>query len=168
MMNTLQRGIWSGFLATGPMTLMMFELQKNLPPKEKSPLPPASLTNHFLQFLKLDNKVTSHQRAHLTMLSHFSYGAASGALYALLTNKWKAKPWVKGSGFGLGVWALSYLAWIPSLHLRPSAFRMPMKRNLLMIASHLVWGACLGFAENELRRSGLEMLDGQRKAVAAE
>lgn len=168
-MNTFQNGIWSGLLATGPMTLAMFRMQESLPATEKSPLPPATLTSQITSVVGVDQKVSTKFRPDLTLLSHFSYGAAGGLLYSFLRReKVGGSPVLNGSLFGLGVWAASYMGWIPMFGLRASAYKMPVKRNALMVLSHLVWGASLGIAQNKLMKFGGQMLDGHRKAPRAE
>lgn len=168
-MNTFQNGIWSGLLATGPMTLAMFRMQESLPKSEKSPLPPATLTSEITGAVGLDQKVPAQFRPDLTMASHFGYGATGGILYSFLSKRApEASPLLKGSLFGMCVWAASYLGWIPAFGLRASAYKMPAKRNALMIMSHLIWGASLGLAEKEMRKFGNQMLDGHRKAPLAE
>jgi uncharacterized membrane protein YagU involved in acid resistance len=167
-MNTAQNGIWAGLLATGPMTLGMFALQKRLPQGEKSPLPPATLTSQTMAQVGIDQKLGKNPRENLTMLAHFGYGAACGLLYALFSKKITSRPLVKGSLFGIGVWAASYAGWLPMLGFRANAFNMPAKRNGLMVAAHLIWGACLAFAENEMQKFGDQMLNGRNKAPLAE
>lgn len=167
-MNTAQNGIWAGLLATGPMTLAMFALQRQLPASQKSPLPPATLTSQITETVGIDQRLNLNRREDLTMISHFGYGAACGLLYALGLKKFKASPLLKGSLFGLGVWATSYMGWIPAFSLRANAYNMPAKRNGLMVLAHLVWGASLAFSENEMRKFGNQMLDGHRKAPLAE
>ena len=67
-----------------------------------------------------------------------------------------------------GIWAVSYLGWIPVSGLRANAFKMPARRNGLMILAHLIWGVSIAFSEKEMRQSGDQMLDGHRKAREAE
>ena len=168
-MNTAENGIWSGLLATGPMTLAMFALHNKLPNVEKSPLPPATLTSQFTSLFGLDQKLSQNPRENLTMLSHFGYGAACGLLYAFGFKKLHPhSALLKGTLFGLGVWASSYMGWIPAFGLRANAYQMPAKRNGLMILAHIIWGASIGLAEFEMRRFGNQMLDGHRKASQAE
>lgn len=168
-MNTAQNGIWSGLLATGPMTLAMFALHRQLPSAQKSPLPPATLTSQITSLFGIDQRLKQNPRENMTMFSHFGYGATCGLLYALGFKKWMARsPFINGSLFGLGVWAASYMGWIPAFGLRANAYKMPVKRNGLMILAHLIWGVSLGIAENEMRRFGNQMLDGHRKAPQAE
>jgi hypothetical protein len=49
-----------------------------------------------------------------------------------------------GTLYGLVVWGASYLGLVPALGLLSPATRHPRRRNALMIAAHLVWGAALG------------------------
>lgn len=166
-MNTVQNGIWSGILATGPMTLAMFSMQRSLPESEKSPLPPATLT--FESTKLVAKKVSPSARADLTMLSHFAYGISCALIYSAAQKLApKAPAIVKGGVFGLGVWAISYLGWTPLAGFRASAPNMPARRNAMMIAAHLVWGAALGYSEQVLRESGNQMLDGRRRARKGE
>jgi putative membrane protein len=59
---------------------------------------------------------------------------------------------VKGIGFGLLVWAGSYLGLLPALGLLSPATQHAPQRNLLMIAAHLVWGAVLGAVTDRLQQ----------------
>jgi uncharacterized membrane protein YagU involved in acid resistance len=77
------------------------------------------------------------------LISHFSYGAAIGALYGLLEKKVPLPALVKGIIFGLVVWAASYLALLPLLGMSESGQREPGRRNLMMIAAHIVWGSTM-------------------------
>ena len=46
--------------------------------------------------------------------------------------------------FGLGVWAVSYLGWIPALGLLPPPYRDNPRRAWTTLTAHLVYGAVLG------------------------
>ena len=52
--------------------------------------------------------------------------------------------------YGLGVWAMSYLGWIPAARILTPAHRHPLRRNLLMIAAHIVWGLTLSKSLKEM------------------
>jgi uncharacterized membrane protein YagU involved in acid resistance len=56
--------------------------------------------------------------------------------------------------YGLGVWALSYLGWIPAARILAPAYRHPVRRNLLMIAAHVVWGLTLSKSLKEMEDAG--------------
>lgn len=160
-MNLLFRGVWSSVMATSSMTMAMFEAHKHLPEDEKSPLPPAVLTQDVQEKTSLDFNTSPELQEELTMISHYGYGALGGIVYAALAAKSKTHPVIKGSLFGLSVWAGSYFGLIPGLNLTPSAAQMTKKRNLMMALAHIAWGASLGFAEQELRQKGQKLLDGK-------
>ena len=167
-MDSIRSGFWSGILATGPMTFAMFRMQQALPKKERSPLPPATLTSHATHALNIDDKLSKGAHADLTMLAHFGYGASCGVAFALFQKLFRLPRVASGGVFGLLVWAFSYAGWIPVFNLRTAVQKMPPKRNAMMILSHIVWGASLGYAFKEMSHFGNEMLDGRRKAPAAE
>lgn len=167
-MNAFSRGFWSGMIATGPMTLGFFRFFKKLPPGQKSPLPPATLSYQSSEAVNLGKHLDSDDEVTLAMSSHFAYGAGCGVVYAETFSRLPGPPVVKGSIFGLGVWAASYLGWTPLLGFRASAPNMTKERNWMMIASHIVWGASLGYAEDALRERGHQMLSGHKKAALAE
>ena len=161
-LDAFSRGVFAGAIATGPMTLALFESFRRLPRSEKSPLPPATLT---YESLKPENETFE---AWSTMAAHFAYGAGTGALYSVTMAKLEVNPVLKGTAYGLLVWAGSYMGWTPALGFRARATNMSTKRNAMMIAAHVVWGASLAYADERMRTEGLTMLAGHKKAVAAE
>jgi uncharacterized membrane protein YagU involved in acid resistance len=132
--STVINGFLAGVLATAPMTVAMVAMHRRLPLLQRYPLPPRILTW----------RVTGHAGTTPTLLCHFAYGGGAGAVYALTVGRLRGAPLGKGVGYGLLVWAGSYLGLLPALGLYPSATKAPAKRNLLMIAAHVVWGAILG------------------------
>lgn len=74
------------------------------------------------------------------MVAHFSYGAAMGALFGLVTARPSA---ARGMLFGLGVWAVNYAGVLPKLGLMPRARFDRPGRPTSMILAHLVYGATL-------------------------
>lgn len=90
---------------------------------------------------------------HRALAAHFAFGAATGALYGAATSHKHVSPGItSGVMFGLGVWAASYLGWVPLTGLMPPASQQPAQRNAMMVASHIVWGAALGAAVLAMRR----------------
>ncbi len=63
-------------------------------------------------------------------------------------------PALAGAGFGLAVWAGSYLGWLPAAGILRPATEHPPRRVALMIAAHLVWGASAGLALGALSGAG--------------
>jgi hypothetical protein len=69
--------------------------------------------------------------------AHLAYGAATGALLGLAAERPRV---ATGAAYGVLIWAASYFGWVPALRLLKPANAHPQRRNLLMIAAHLVWG----------------------------
>lgn len=167
-MKAAQIGAWSGIFATSTMTLGFLRFFKMLPYSQRSPLPPATLASETLQMVGLNQRLETDGRENAALISHYGYGVASGILYSLLPPSVRKSPILSGLGFGCAVWGLSYFGWIPVFGFRASGPKMPARRNLLMLAAHLIWGGTLGYAQAELRKNGRQIFDGNRKAIAAE
>jgi len=59
-------------------------------------------------------------------------------------------PISNGVTYGLGVWASSYLGWLPAAGLHPPAHGESGGRNGMNIGAHVVWGAVLGLLTEQL------------------
>jgi hypothetical protein len=100
------------------------------------------------------------------MAAHFAYGAAMSSLVAVAPGA--AAP-IAGAGYGLLIWAGSYLGWLPSMHILKSATRHPPQRNALMGAVHLVWGEGRSVTLRELLRAQTEVFaDGELRDARAD
>src|SRR5690606_35446159 len=112
---------------------------EHLPVDEQYPLPPREIVDRTIDVEQEGAARTA------TMLSHFGFGAVAGLLYALpLVNR------VGGPSYGLGVWAASYLGWLPAFRILAPATDHPAQRNLLMLAAHVVCGLALAKCVEQL------------------
>jgi hypothetical protein len=139
----------AGFVATLPMTAAMSRLHARLPRRERYPLPPREISESLPAF-GLPPSVA-------TLAYHFLYGAAAGSLFAALSDR---RDPATGAVFGVAVWGASYLGWIPAGRILAFGSRHPARRNSLMLAAHLVWGAALAAGLKELeaaRRSAFSL-----------
>ena len=144
-MNRILLGALAGLAATGPMTLAMKLMHEQLPSEERYPLPPRQVTEGLAEKAGVNEELGEEERRAATWASHFGYGAACGALYgALAGGRLDANPVLAGVGFGVAVWAGSYLGWLPAAGILSPATEHPARRNALMIAAHVVWGATTG------------------------
>lgn len=143
-MHRTTAGLLAGLTATLPMTAAIWAIHRHLPWHERYPIPPRQITLRLAQRAGLKHKLDQPQRTVATYTSHFAYGAIVGALFALLTPRLPGTPLPKGALFGLAVWAGSYQGWLPAANILPPATRQPARRNAMMIAAHLVWGAVTG------------------------
>jgi hypothetical protein len=138
-MNATLRGALAGAAATLPMTVAMKAMQRALPPHEQYELPPQSLSAAAPRRAGAPAEVSRAARRGW-LVPHVGFGAAAGALLAVLTRR-RGADLAAGTAFGLAVWAASYLGWIPALELPQAGTDEPPRRNAMMMASHLVWGA---------------------------
>ena len=143
-MNNLMLGALAGLAATLPMTAAMNLMHRRLPRGERYPLPPRQVAMRLTEKAGVREHLDEGERKALTVAGHFAYGAAVGALYAPLARHVPLAPPLAGATYGLAVWAVSYLGWLPATGLISPATDHPARRNALMIAAHLVWGVAAG------------------------
>jgi hypothetical protein len=117
-------------------------------------LPPQDIASELVERSPLEDEVHRRGRTILGWLLHFGFGAAAGALYAVLRRRFgPALPGpAAGIPYALLVWALSYLGWVPALRFLPSALDDRPGRPLTMIAAHVVFGLLLEWLVVRLRR----------------
>ena len=120
----------------------MVMMRRWLPWWQQGPLPPHEVTRKTLKVAGLEQIDEAHHDK-ATVAGHFGYGAVTGTLYPVV-NKLPLPRLLKDVLFGLGVWAASYLGWIPAIGLLGSATKRPRSRNALMIIAHMIWGVATG------------------------
>lgn len=154
----LLTGALGGLVGTAAMTAAMRRMHGRLDNAERYPLPPREIIQSVARQTGADRGAAEGELQDLTLGAHFAYGAAAGALYAV------ARPsdeLVAGAGYGLLVWAASYLGWIPGVAILEPATRHPLRRNGLMLAAHVVWGATTALTIRELERAEAEVFAGR-------
>lgn len=150
-MNRYLAGAVAGTLATVPMTAVMLALFSRLPKAQKYPLPPYEITMMVTRRAGgLDRLMSQRARTFASLLAHFGYGACTGALYPYLGTENSRHPALWGGTYGVAVWVLSYLGWIPAARILRPATEHPARRNSLMIVAHLVWGAATALISQRL------------------
>ena len=145
----------AGLVATAPMSAVMLGLRRLLPRVEQYALPPRQITVAATRKAGVEEHFDEPVSSLMTVLAHFGYGAAAGALYAPLSRRAPLPPVAAGIAYGLVVWTTSYLGLLPALGLISPAINHPARRNALMIVAHVVWGAALALL--------LERLDAQAR-----
>ncbi len=143
---------FAGFVATVPMTLFMLLMQRLLPRWQQYALPPERITNELGERADVAKHMDEQERVGAALVSHFSYGTAMGYLYTPFAQKVALPSALKGAIFGLIVWIGSYLGLVPALKMSEAAPLQPVRRNLLMIAAHLIWGISLGITASFLEK----------------
>lgn len=151
-MDRVLAGAIAGLVSTAAMTAAMEAMFRALPDRERYPLPPREITEDVTERTGTATALDERQHRELALASHFAYGAAAGAVYAPLARAASLPPALGGIGYGLAVWAVSYLGWIPALRILRPATEHPARRNALMLAAHAVWGLTTGLAADRLTR----------------
>lgn len=144
-------GATAGLIGTIPMTIFMLAMHRFLPKWQQYALPPQEITDELADRADLEKHMDKKQRLGAALISHFGYGAAMGAAYSLISKRIPLPYLLKGTLFGLVVWVASYLGLLPALGISQSADEEPVRRNLLMIAAHVVWGSTTGILAGILR-----------------
>lgn len=142
-------GAIAGFVGTAAMTAAMRRMHGRLPAHERYPLPPREITETVAE---PRGETTAED---LSLAAHFAFGAVTGSLLGAPEGKMSLG---RGLAGGLAVWTASYFGWVPAADILKSAHRHPLRRNALMIAAHLVWGATTALTARELARSRETML----------
>jgi hypothetical protein len=168
-------GAAGGFVGTIPMTILMKVAERRLPPHEQYALPPKRIATHLADAAGIEDDPAGLKELHphwdaKTYAGHFAYGTTTGAAFGAMWSLSPSPPSVAtgigtGIAFGLGVWAASYLGWLPAVGLHPPATREPAERNALMIAAHVVWGGTLGFIVGRALSDNGGALSGDGDAV---
>ena len=147
MIRPLIQGALAGLAATAPMTAAMMLGHRRLPWHERYPLPPRQITMRVASAVGVRKYLDEDKKRGMTLVAHYGYGAAMGTLFGAMTGTAsKDQPACnigQGMAFGLGVWAAGYLGLLPALGIFRPATQHPTRRNLLMVGSHVVWGASL-------------------------
>jgi hypothetical protein len=146
------RGAVAGICATLPVTAVMILIHRRLPWYERYQLPPEKITGELADALDLEAVQTEPARTIATAVAHLGYGAGAGSVYGGTTGALNGNP-VAGVTYGLAVWAGSYFGLMPALRLHEPATRHPWRRNAMMAAAHVVWGASLAAVLGRLNRS---------------
>ena len=143
-------GAGAGSVGTVPMTLFMLGAHRLLPGWQKYALPPEKITQEAAE--RADIELNKPQLLGASLVAHLGYGASMGSLYNTFAKRVKLPAIVKGAVFGIVVWGASYLGWLPSASFSEAASDEPMKRNLLMIGAHIIWGMTTAVVTDQIER----------------
>jgi hypothetical protein len=131
-------------LATIPMTISIWVMERLLLRSERYPMPPlGQSTNSLAEKAGLSRTKNAPPHKAVTGFSHFSYGGTCGAVYGVIAPRLPGPPVVSGMLYGVGVWLASSMGWLPALGILPPATEQPRGRTTVMILAHLVWGAVM-------------------------
>lgn len=147
--RALADGAASGLVATVVMTGVLLAARR-LGLVDR-PAPEAVVTG-MLEQVGLEEEVRPPARTGLVTAAHLGYGAALGAGFSAIAGRIGRVSSLHGAGFGLVVWTVSYLGWLPAVGIFPRPSRQGAGRHVENVAGHLVYGASLGWMTARLRR----------------
>ncbi len=147
-------GAIAGLVGTMAMTAAMRRMHERLPPEERYPLTPREIIDSTSE--QAGAALPNEAAKDVTTAAHFAYGAASGALLGVANVMLGP---MSGATAGVGVWLASYMGWIPGARILKPATEHPPRRNLLMLAAHVVWGVSTAKAMRELVAARETILD---------
>jgi uncharacterized membrane protein YagU involved in acid resistance len=133
------------------MALVMYVLHRRLVPRRRATIPPREITSNVLDTAGVGQRLPDEAHDAATTVAHFGYGAATGTVFGALRPDFERNPLRDGVLWGIAVWAVSYLGWLPATGLFGPPREQPRNREAVMVAAHLLWGAGLGFAGREIR-----------------
>jgi uncharacterized membrane protein YagU involved in acid resistance len=112
--------------------------------------PPRTITYRLERAIGLRHQLDREAFTVTWVIAHLAYGAGFGAIFRLLTRLVGRPSPLAGAMYGAGLWAISYLGWLPALGLFPKPADSPGPRRATMIAAHLVYGLALAIAQRGL------------------
>jgi uncharacterized membrane protein YagU involved in acid resistance len=153
-MLSVPKTVVIGLISTTAMTVAMQFLYKELPPNEQYPLPPEEIAT-VAEIKVCGVRLNNAQHIVWTYLSHYGYGMILAVIYSRLAKRLPFTAAINGISYGLTVWTISYLGWLPAFHVLRSATKFPSARRTLMIVAHIVWGMVLGLLTDKFQNSGI-------------
>jgi hypothetical protein len=167
-------GSASGTAATIPMTAAMELLRYATLRSKAGTFPPRQVALGMIEQAGLKKALRPFGEPGLiaiTTATHFGFGGVAGGLYGMAmsllqrrgpgssshsTDKPKPNSKTKaaaiGACFGLGVWTSSYFGWLPALGIIKPQGDFPIRKNIILGCSHLVWGAATGLLFHQLEQ----------------
>ena len=147
-MQQFVRGGLAGLAATVPMTVV---IAAGRAAGLMGTPPPVEIVENVAEQAGEDPDRDSPAFQASWIAAHLGYGAACGALYALMRPLLPRSDVAAGLLFGGAVWGVSYMGVMPALDLYPSAKDDSEPRQAVMVAAHAVFGMALASIDSRLR-----------------
>lgn len=146
----LVRSLASGAVAGGVATAVMTGAMGAMAAATRGPLAPKQVTGWLVERTH-SARVEDPARTVLTMVNHFGYGSALGALYGLLRRRSRASL-ASGVAYGVMVWAVNYAGLLPALGVVREPATDDTTHAVRIHVAHWVYGAAIGTVLARIRR----------------
>lgn len=139
-------GAVAGGIATTAMTVFMKLAQWTGLYRDE--IPPKKITGRALAAVGARARLDEEAETALTAAGHWAFGMLGGALFGGLHKllRLPIPTFVHGIIFGLLVWLVSYLGWLPAAGLLRHPAHQRRDQALMPLLAHVVYGASLGAA----------------------
>lgn len=107
-----------------------------------SKVAPEHITEAALDAADIDSPEPTDNAA--ATVSHLAFGAANGALFAVVRPRLPGGPIVGGLGFAGVLLLASYEGWVPAAGILPPLHAQTTGGRWTLIAGHVVYGTVLG------------------------
>jgi XapX domain-containing protein len=158
-MNDVVRAALDGTVAGAGATTLMTGFMKGSQwvGYYRDEIPPEKVTKGILRQAGAGSAVDEeHEQNLLATIGHWGFGMAAGALFGVLHTilRLPIPAPVHGTIFGLLVWLVSYMGWIPAANLIPPPTQQQREKARMPFYAHIVFGLSLGalFRAAERRR----------------
>ena len=151
-LQVMMHGANAGALATTAMTGLMkagqwmgfYRLE----------IAPKQITERVLDKAGLQRQTNEDEEILLTALNHWAYGTGSGILFGILRRRLDLTlpGSIQGIIFGLALWVIGYMGWVPAVGLMPAVWNQRRDRAIELVLAHVVYGATLGFSFDVMER----------------
>ena len=139
LLGAALRGASAGLVATAAMGLVMLSSRRlGLVGK----LGPEHITEAGLDAAGLAGNERAENAA--STAAHLTYGAANGALFALVSHRLSGPPAARGLAFAGALLLVSYEGWVPAARILPPLHAHTVGGRWTLITGHAVYGAVLG------------------------
>jgi hypothetical protein len=133
------RGASAGFVATAAMGLVMVSSRRlGLVGK----LAPEHIAEAGLDAAGMAGTERAENAA--STAAHLAYGAANGAVFALISHRLPGPPAARGLAFAGTLLLISYEGWVPAARILPPLHDQSAGGRWTLIAGHAVYGTVLG------------------------
>lgn len=139
-------GMVAGMAATMAMTVMMLAAQRlGLVGTQ----PPEKITRRLLN--RVSPLAGRGMRQEASTGAHLAFGTGAGAAFGVVRRFLPMAPvGLAGMAYGLSIYLLSYVGWLPALGLMPPPTDDRPGRQPSLVAGHLVYGVVLGIVSRRL------------------
>ena len=112
----------------------------------------AERTANIVSYAVFNHRLTKSEKDIGGTISHYVFGAATGAIYGLAAEVIPQSTLGRGLPYGAAVWLVADEGVVPALGLSLYPKEYPVQQHAVALASHLVFGLTLDIARRAIRK----------------